>query len=172
MSEMGLEFIVDSRTSFEETVPEGIDPYTVPALFAKGKSLGFHRALADNEILVTSDTVVICDREIMGKPHTAPVARQMLRRLSGKTHHVVSAVCVRDNSRCEVCSDIATVTFKELTDKEIEYYIEHYSPLDKAGAYGIQEWIGLIGITHIEGSFYTIMGLPTHLLARMLSSYE
>lgn len=172
MTEMGLEFTVDSQTSFEEIVPEGTDPYSVPALFAEGKSRGFHRALSDGEVLVTSDTVVICDGEIMGKPHTAEVAREMLHKLSGRTHHVVSAVCVRRGEHCEVLSDTATVTFKSLSDSEIDYYIEHYSPLDKAGAYGIQEWIGLIGITSIEGSFYTIMGLPTHLLYSLLATQQ
>ena len=172
MTEMGLEFTVDSRTSFEEIVPEGVDAYGVPALFAEGKSRGFHRPLADDEVLVTSDTVVICEGEIMGKPHTPEVARRMLRKLSGRTHHVVSAVCVRTCRDCKVLSDTATVTFNTLSDSEIDYYIEHYSPLDKAGAYGIQEWIGLVGITRIEGSFYTIMGLPTHLLHSLLTSLQ
>ena len=166
---MELSFVVDSHTDFEEQVSDGVDPYEVPALFAKGKSLGFHRQLSDDEILVTADTVVICDGRIMGKPHSAEAACEMLRFLSGKTHDVVSAVCVRSKSDFKLMSDTAHVTFKSLTDEEIEHYVAVYSPMDKAGGYGIQEWIGLIGITAIQGSFYTIMGLPTQLLYHMLS---
>lgn len=168
MQQMGLTFEVDTDTSFVETVPDGADPFEVPSIFAKGKSEGFHRPLQKDEVLVSADTIVICDGRILGKPHTPEVAGQMLRDLSGKTHHVVSAVCVRTADRCLLESDTATVHFKALSDGEIEHYLKVYSPLDKAGAYGIQEWIGLVGITRIEGSFYTIMGLPTHLLYSLL----
>ena len=168
MQQMGLNFEVDANTSFAEIVPDGADPFDVPSIFAKGKAEGFHRPLKEDEVLVSADTIVICDGKILGKPHTPQVARDMLEQLSGKTHHVVSAVCVRTSNKCLLESNTATVHFKTLTDKEIDYYIEHCFPLDKAGAYGIQEWIGLVGITHIEGSFYTIMGLPTHLLYSLL----
>jgi len=175
MEQMGLKFTVDTATSFEEIVPVGSDgrtpsiaPENVPAFFAEGKSLGFHRPLSPDEILVTADTIVICDGVIMGKPHGAESAREMLHHLSGKSHQVVSAVCVRTADGYKTVSDSATVTFRELSENEIEYYISNYKPFDKAGAYGIQEWIGLVGITSIEGSFYTIMGLPTHLLSELL----
>jgi len=175
MEQMGLDFTVDTATSFEEIVPVGSDgktpavaPENVPAFFAEGKSLGFHRPLSPDEVLVTADTIVICDGVIMGKPHDAGSAGEMLRHLSGKSHEVVSAVCVRTAEGHKTVSDSATVTFRELSENEIEYYISNYKPFDKAGAYGIQEWIGLVGITSIEGSFYTIMGLPTHLLSELL----
>jgi len=168
MEMMDLEFTVDTGNTFEEIVPSGINPYYIPAYMAKGKSLGFHRALEEDEVLVTADTIVICDGEVMGKPHDEANSRLMLHKLSGKTHDVVSAVCVRRGDDLRILSDTAHVTFAPLSDSQIEYYIRQYRPFDKAGAYGIQEWIGLIGITSIQGSFYTIMGLPTHLLSQML----
>lgn len=168
MQQMELDFSVDKTTSFEEIVPEGMAAVEVPAYFAEGKAAGFHRPLEDDEVLVSADTIVICDGEIMGKPHDAVDAARMLRKLSGKAHHVVSAVSVRSNSRTITATDTAEVCFRTLTEDEISHYVEKYNPTDKAGAYGIQEWIGLVGIESIKGSFYTIMGLPTHLLHALL----
>ena len=111
-------------------------------------------------IILTADTIVVCDGEILGKPHDADDACAMLRKLSGKTHQVYTGYCLQTADKTvsgTVCSD---VTFKELSDEEITYYVEKYKPLDKAGAYGIQEWIGYIGITGIRGSYYNVMGLP------------
>lgn len=169
MESMGLEFTVDCSTSFKEIVPESTAPEDIPSLFAEGKSKGFHRPLADDEVLITADTVVVCDGILMGKPADKDDARSMLRLLSGRTHKVVSAICVRDSKCCITHSDTALVTFREMSDEEIDFYVEKFKPLDKAGAYGIQEWIGLVAATSINGSFYTIMGLPTHLLSQMLS---
>ena len=172
MTQMGLEFVVDKQTSFEEIVPEDMAPERVPAYFAEGKSKNFHRALEDDEVLVSADTVVICDGRIMGKPAGIAEAAEMLKALSGRTHKVVSAVSVRSKSRQITLSDTAEVSFVQLSDGQIDYYIENYKPLDKAGAYGIQEWIGLIGSDGIKGSFYTIMGLPTHILYRLLEEFN
>lgn len=168
MQQMELEFTVDKETSFQEIVPEGMEAEKVPSYFAEGKSAGFHRPLESDEVLVTADTIVICDGRIMGKPNGEDGARQMLRFLSGKTHQVVSAVSVRNSKRHITMSDTADVVFRTLSEDEIDHYASVYKPQDKAGAYGIQEWIGLIGIESIKGSFYTIMGLPTHLLYRLL----
>lgn len=168
MEQMGLEFTVDTATSFEEIVPEGVAPEDVPALFAEGKSLGFHRPLEDGDVLVSADTIVICEGRIMGKPRSREQAFEMLRLLSGREHKVISAVCVRTSDGLQTVSDTAIVRFETLSDNQINWYIDNYKPLDKAGAYGIQEWIGLIGISSITGSFYTIMGLPTHVLYRLL----
>ena len=170
MEEMGLEFEVCPRTDFVETVPEGIDAETVPSYFAEGKSRGFFRPLSNDEILITADTVVIVDDTILGKPHTEEKAIEMLHQLSGCTHKVISALCLRSNEQCQTASDTALVTFRKLTDEEITHYVKKFQPLDKAGGYGIQEWIGMIGIERIEGSFYTIMGLPTHLLHDILKN--
>ena len=166
----GFDFTVDTGNNFEEVIPEGIDPEEIPALMSAGKSHGFHRELSDNEILLTSDTIVVCNGRPMGKPHSAEEAAEMLHFLSGKEHSVVTAITIRSNAGEKTVSGRAIVHFKELTDNEITYYINEYRPFDKAGAYAIQEWIGYIGITGIEGSFYTIMGLPIHLVYRELES--
>ena len=167
----GFEFTVDTGNNFEEVIPEDIDPEEIPALMSVGKSHGFHRELSDNEILLTSDTIVVCDGRPMGKPRSAAEAAGMLRFLSGKTHSVVTAITIRDNTREKTVSDRAMVHFKELSDNEISHYVNACKPFDKAGAYAIQEWIGYIGITGIEGSFYTIMGLPIHLVYRELEVF-
>lgn len=166
----GFDFTVDTGNNFEEVIPEGIDPEEIPALMSAGKSHGFHRELSDNEILLTSDTIVVCNGRPMGKPHSAEEAAEMLRFLSGKEHSVVTAITIRSNAGEKTVSDRAIVHFKGLTDNEITHYVNEYRPFDKAGAYAIQEWIGYIGITGIEGSFYTIMGLPIHLVYRELQS--
>lgn len=168
MEQMELEFVVDKETSFEEVVPEVMAPEDVPAYFAEGKAAGFHRELEDDEVLVSADTIVVCDGMVMGKPKGAQGAVEMLERLSGKTHQVISAVSVRNKKKCLTLTDVADVTFETLSASQIEHYVAKYNPTDKAGAYGIQEWIGLVGISGIKGSFYTIMGLPTHLLAKLL----
>ena len=161
LAALGLEFTVDTGTSFvEEYTPD--TPHTkVPELMSRGKSLGFHRPLEEDELLVTSDTMVLCGTEILGKPLDKADAVRMLRMLSGREHQVITAVTIRDSRREKTFSVTSNVFFKKLSDNEIDYYIENYKPFDKAGAYGIQEWIGYIGITGIEGSFYNVMGFPT-----------
>lgn len=170
LKKMDIQFRVNTKTFFHEDAPADMAPEDVPAHFAEGKSKKFHRPLKDNEVLISADTVVICEGRLLGKPHHRDRAKEMLRLLSGKTHKVVSAVCVRDQKSCRTLSDTTYVTFRHLSDKEIDYYVEKYLPIDKAGGYGIQEWIGLNAITHIEGSFYTVMGMPTHLLKELLDT--
>ena len=159
---LDIDFEVDTGNDFKEEYSLDTPHRKIPALLSRGKSHGFHRPLTEDEILITSDTLVLCEDEVMGKPHSREEAARMLKHLSGKSHEVITAVTIRDLKREITFSDTATVHFKPLTDEEIPYYIEKYRPYDKAGAYGIQEWIGYIGITSIEGSFYTIMGLPVH----------
>ena len=161
MQSLGLDFTVDTGTSLIESYPPGTLHEKVPGLMSRGKSLGFHRSLMDDEILVTSDTMVLCGGEILGKPSDREDAVRMLKLLSGREHQVITAVTIRDNKREKTFSVTSNVFFKNLSDKEIDYYIDNYKPFDKAGAYGIQEWIGYIGITGIEGSFYNVMGFPT-----------
>ena len=168
---MDIEFTVDTGNTFEEVYDEDTPHERIPEVLSEGKSYGFHRPLEEGEILITSDTLVLCGDRVMGKPHSKEEAVDMLRFLSGREHKVITAVTVRDNDRCTTSSDTAIVHFKELSDNEIEYYIETYRPFDKAGAYGIQEWIGYIGIGKIEGSFFTIMGLPVHLVYQELSKF-
>ncbi|MBQ1168637.1 MAG: Maf family protein, partial [Bacteroidales bacterium] len=134
----------------------------VPAHMSEGKSRCFHRPLEKDEILITSDTMVLLDSYIMGKPHSREEALDMLRRLSGRTHEVITAVTVRDCNMQETVTDTTLVTFREMTEEEIEYYVDTCKPYDKAGAYGIQEWLGYAACTGIEGSFYNVMGFPVH----------
>lgn len=159
---LDIDFTVDTGNSFEESFSPDTPHSEVPALMSEGKSRGFHRPLEADEILITSDTMVLLDGYIMGKPHSREEAVRMLRTLSGRTHEVITAVTVRDISRCETVTDSTLVHFRELTDDEIDYYLDKYRPYDKAGAYGIQEWIGYAAITGIDGSFYNVMGFPVH----------
>ena len=172
LAALGIDFTVDTGTSFvEEYSPD--TPHTkVPELMSLGKSLGFHRELEPNEILVTSDTMVLCGSEILGKPSGRDDAVRMLRLLSGREHQVITAVTIRSKERTRTFSVSSDVYFKELTDKEIGYYIDNYRPYDKAGAYGIQEWIGYIGITRIDGSFYNVMGFPTQRFYEELQAFQ
>jgi septum formation protein len=168
---LDIDFTVDTGNTFEEVYSPDTEHERIPEILSEGKSYGFHRSLDDNEILITSDTLVLCADHVMGKPHSREEAYDMLRLLSGREHKVITAVTVRDNFKCETVSDTAIVHFKDLTDEEIYYYIDTYKPYDKAGAYGIQEWIGYMGISKIEGSYFTIMGLPVHLVYQELIKF-
>lgn len=171
MEGMGLAFEVDTENSFKEEYSPDTPHEKIPELMSQGKSHGFHRPLAENEILITSDTMVLCRREILGKPKDREDAIRMLRLLSGCLHRVITAVTIRDSARETTFSDTSYVHFKELSDSEIEYYVDTCRPYDKAGAYAIQEWIGYTGITKIDGSYYTIMGLPAHRLYSELQKF-
>ena len=116
--------------------------------------------MAENDLIITADTVVVLGKEVLGKPADLDDARRMLRELSGQTHQVITGVCLMTKERKRSFAVTTDVTFKELTDEEIDYYVETYRPLDKAGAYGIQEWIGYIGVTGLNGSYFNVMGLP------------
>ncbi len=168
---LDIEFEVDTRNSFDETYDPSTPTDAIPAVLSEGKSFGFHRALAEDEILITSDTLVICDGRVMGKPHSREEAIEMLRFLSGRNHKVITGITIRNSERYITDRDTAIVHFKPLTDSEIEYYVDTFKPFDKAGAYGIQEWIGYIGIDRIEGSYFTIMGFPVHLVYKHLQDY-
>lgn len=168
---LDIEFQVDTRNTFEEVYDPSTPQEQIPEALSEGKSYGFHRALANDEILITSDTLVLCGERVMGKPATREDAIDMIRCLSDRNHKVITAITLRDSQKCMTVSDTAIVHFKALTDKEIEYYVDTYRPFDKAGAYGIQEWIGYIGIDKIDGSFYTIMGLPVHLVYQELAKF-
>lgn len=168
---LDIDFTVDTGNTFEEVYDPSTPHERIPEVLSEGKSYGFHRELADDEVLITSDTLVLCGDRVMGKPHSREEAIDMLRFLSGREHKVITAVTIRDSRRCKTTADTALVYFKELTDNEIEYYIDQYRPFDKAGAYGIQEWIGYIGIDKIEGSYFTIMGLPVHLVYKELLNF-
>ena len=168
---LDIDFEVDTENNFEETYSPDIPHESIPEILSEGKSHGFHRELADDEILITSDTLVLCGDRVMGKPHSREEAYDMLRFLSGREHKVITAVTIRDRQTTSTSSDTAIVHFKELSDNEIYYYIDKFKPFDKAGAYGIQEGIGYIGIEKIEGSYFTIMGFPVHLVYQELLKF-
>ena len=157
---LGVEFTVDTGSNFVESPEPGVDVYQVPVDMAEGKSHGFHRPLEDDEVLITAETVVIVGGEVLGKPADREDAFRMLRALSGRDHDVVTAVVIRSVEK-EVSFAVRTaVTFDTLSDADIAYYVDNFKPYDKAGAYGIQEWIGYAGISRIEGSFYNVVGFP------------
>ena len=166
-----IDFEVDTRNNFEETYSPDTPHEQIPEVLSEGKSYGFHRPLESDEILITSDTLVLCEGHVMGKPRNREEAYEMLKLLSGRSHKVITGVTIRNSEKSITESDTAIVHFKELTDKEIYYYIDNFKPFDKAGAYGIQEWIGYIGIDRIEGSYFTIMGFPVHLVYQMLHKF-
>lgn len=150
----------------EEIYPESLKAEDVPVFLSELKSEAFKNqfGIEKNTIVITADTVVILNDKIIGKPKNSQDAIQILQRLSGNKHTVITGVCLRDEKKLISFSALSEVYFKNLSKEEIEYYVQNYQPLDKAGAYGIQEWIGYIGIEKIEGSFYNVMGLPTRKL--------
>ena len=165
---LDIDFQVDTGNTFEEIYDPETPQERIPEVLSEGKSYGFHRPLENDEILITSDTLVLCGERVMGKPRSREDAIDMIHHLSGSDHKVITAITLRDSACCRTLSDTALVHFRNLTDREIEYYVDKYRPFDKAGAYGIQEWIGYVGIDRIEGSYFTIMGLPVHLVYQEL----
>ncbi len=159
LSELDLPFEVVVK-SVDEIYPSGLTNLKIAEHLAHLKADAFLPTA--NEIIITADTIVCLENTILGKPKDAEQASEMLQQLSGKTHEVITGVTIKSNPKEKTFADSTSVTFKPLTSEEIEYYISHYKPFDKAGAYGIQEWIGQIGITKMEGSYFTVMGLPVH----------
>ena len=160
LKSLDLDFEVDANTCFKESINIGEDPSLLPETMSKGKSHGFHRPLREGEILITADTLVLLPDRILGKPSSREDAASMLRALSGRTHRVITAVTLRSTAKELTFSEVTEVTFKELEEDEINYYIDTYKPFDKAGAYGVQEWIGCVGIEKLDGSFYNVVGFP------------
>lgn len=160
LREMGLDFSIRVKDTAEE-FPADMPLAEVPEYLAKKKALAFVDELTD-QVVLTADTVVIVEGRILNKPADANEARRMLRTLSGRMHEVVTGVCLLTREGVQTFSDCVRVYFSPLSDAEIAYYITHYRPFDKAGAYGAQDWLGLVGIERIEGSYFTVMGLPTH----------
>jgi septum formation protein len=167
LNELGVEFEVRAQ-EVEENFPANLPGLEVAAYISKKKAVAFEGQIGEKEVILTSDTVVLLGEKVLGKPRDKEEAKQMLRELSGSTHKVISAITLKSLSKEITLSDVVTVHFKKLDLEEIEYYVHKYNPLDKAGAYGIQEWIGYVGITGIEGSYFTVMGLPVHLVYREL----
>ncbi len=169
LNDMGVTFRVEAIKGIDEEYPATLPVEEIPVYLARLKADG--HPLKPNELLITADTVVVLDETVLGKPTGEDDARRMLRALSGRAHRVISGVCVTTIDRRDSFADTSIVNFAPLTGEEIDYYIKHYRPLDKAGAYGIQEWIGNIGIRGINGDFYNVMGLPTRKLYQLLKTF-
>ena len=168
LGELGLEFTIGQIKDYDETYPASLKYDEIPAYIAEQKSIHYKGELEPNDVLITSDTIVAIDGDILGKPKDKTEAIKMLRELSGRTHHVVTGLCIRSTQKTVTISDTCEVTFDILSDEDIEYYIDNFKPFDKAGAYGIQEWIGLSNIKSITGSVYTVIGLPVQKLYKAL----
>lgn len=170
LSELGIPFIVKSFET-SEVYPENLGMLEIPVYLARQKARPFEDQLQPNDLLIAADTIVWLQREVLGKPSGMEEARQMLRKLSGHIHQVVTGVCLKSIKK-EKCFHVVThVQFKELTDQEIDYYLVHFDPCDKAGAYGIQEWIGMVGISRVEGSYYNVVGLPVQRLYTEIQAF-
>lgn len=157
---LDLDYEIRVLPGVAEEYPADMPAEEVSEYIAIEKSQPYRASMHDNEIVITADTTVILDGSVIGKPYDDNDARRMLHRLSGRTHHVVTGVCLTTTTRQRHFSVKTDVTFKPLSDEEIDYYVSHYHPLDKAGAYGVQEWIGYIGVTALNGSYYNVMGFP------------
>lgn len=157
---LGLQFEVRVLADIDENYPPTLPATQIAKYIAHKKAEANRAIMANNEMIITADTIVVVDDMVMGKPADDADAIRMLSTLSGKTHKVITGVCITTLNKQTVFDVTTGVTFKTLTDEEINYYITHFHPTDKAGAYGIQEWIGYIGVTGLEGSYYNVMGLP------------
>ena len=168
---LGLDFEVKVLPDIAESYPDNLPATGVAGFIAREKAAPYRALIGESDLVITADTVVIVDEEVLGKPKDAEEARHMLQLISGRTHQVVTGVCLLTSDKEHSFSVTTDVTFKQLSDDEIAYYIEHYKPFDKAGAYGIQEWIGYVGVTSISGSYFNVMGLPVQRLWEELKKF-
>jgi septum formation protein len=168
---LDIDFEVRVIPGIDETHPTGIPPDGIPACLARRKADAYLATMKPDELVITADTVVVLDDEVLEKPANREDAIRMIRCLSGRKHRVITAVVLTTIGRRTEFSVVSTVDFAGLSDEEIEYYVDRYKPFDKAGAYGIQEWIGYVGVRGIEGSFYNVMGLPVQRLYRELKAF-
>lgn len=171
LRDAGLSYLLADKYEVEENYPATLPAADVPRFLSKLKSESYPIPLESNDILITADTVVILDDRIIGKPHDRADAIATLQALSGRTHRVITGVTLRSSKQCYSFDSQTDVHFGPLSDEQIEYYIDTYKPFDKAGAYGIQEWIGYVAIQGIDGSFYNVMGLPIQKLYNELDRF-
>lgn len=164
LGDLGIEFQVRTMKGIDESYPDDLPVLEIAEYISRKKAHAYKAEMHPDELIITADTVVILGDEVLGKPKDADDACRMLRELSGKTHKVVTGVTIVTTDATRSFSAVSDVEFAELSDDDINYYVDNYRPLDKAGAYGIQEWIGCMGVRNINGSFYNVMGLPLHRL--------
>ncbi|MBP7780963.1 MAG: septum formation protein Maf [Paludibacteraceae bacterium] len=167
-----LPFEVKVIPGINESYPKELTAGEIPLFIAQEKAKAYLTSMQHNDLIITADTIVWHNGKVMGKPHDEETASQMLHQLSGNTHEVFTGVCIKTTDNEDSFVAHSTVQFSPLDEDEIAHYISHYHPLDKAGSYGIQEWMGYVGVENIEGSYYNIMGLPVHLLYQHLKKID
>ena len=166
-----VKFKVRVIQDIDESYPSDLPTKNIAEYISRKKAAVYQQQMAPDELIITADTIVVLGDEVMGKPHDEADARRMLRELSGQTHQVITGVTLTTIQKQISFSVETDVTFKALSDSEIDYYVSHYEPFDKAGAYGIQEWIGHIGVTGLQGSYFNVMGLPVQRIYEALSNF-
>ncbi len=169
---LDVDFSVKVIPGISEGYPDGTPVDDIPAFIAIEKAEPYKTSLQEDELVLTADTIVVVDNEVLGKPADAEDAKAMLRKISGRTHRVITGVCFTTTKKQHHFSVSTDVTFKTLTEEEIDYYVTKYKPFDKAGAYGIQEWIGYVGVKRLEGSYFNVMGLPVQRIWEELKLFE
>lgn len=168
LSGLNLEYTVRVLPDIDESYPDTLKGEEIPMYISREKAKAYRNSMAEDELIITADTVVCINEKVLGKPRTQEEAKEMLRELSGKTHQVITGVCLMTCGLQRTFSATTQVTFDVLTEDEIEFYVEKFRPLDKAGAYGVQEWIGFVGVSRLEGSYFNVMGLPVQRLYQEL----
>ena len=171
LSGLDIDFDVEVIPGIDESYPEELTAHEIPLYIARKKAEAYVAKMTDNELLVTADTIVATEGNILGKPADREEAVGMLRRLSGRVHEVVTGVCISTKEKSVSFSVVSKVSFAKIDDEDILYYVDKYRPYDKAGGYGIQEWIGYVGVEAIDGSFYNVMGLPVQRLYQELKKF-
>ena len=157
---LDLDFSVRVLPDIDESYPPSLSVEQTAEFIAAEKAAAYRQSMTKDELVITADTIVVLDNEVLGKPHDEGEALSMLRKLSGKTHQVITGVCLTTLEKQRRFSVKTDVTFKQFQEEELDYYVSKYKPMDKAGAYGIQEWIGYVGVTSLNGSYFNVMGLP------------
>ena len=171
LQRMGVNFKVRTLFGIDESYPDSLRGEDIVCYISSNKAKAYQSSMAPNELLITADTIVYVDGEVMGKPKNAEQAKEMLHKLSGKTHQVITGVTIVTAKRTENFGVTSQVKFTNITDEEINFYVDNYLPFDKAGAYGIQEWIGIVAVEEIKGSYFNVVGLPVQRLYQKLKTF-
>lgn len=171
LQRMGVNFKVRTLFGIDESYPDSLRGEDIVRYISRNKAQAYRSSMAPNELLITADTIVYVEGEVMGKPKTAEQAKEMLHKLSGKSHQVITGVTIVTADRTEDFGVTSQVKFADITDEEINFYVDNYLPFDKAGAYGIQEWIGIVAVEEIKGSYFNVVGLPVQRLYQKLKTF-
>ena len=171
LQRLGVPFKVRTLFGIDETYPATLKHVEIAKYLSERKATGYRRSMLSNDLIICADTIVCLEQKVLGKPRSLEEAKEMLHALSGKWHEVHTGVTVFSEEKSESFTVTSRVKFSELTDEEINYYVDNYLPLDKAGAYGIQDWIGIVSVEEIEGSYFNVVGLPMQRLYRVLKDF-